>query len=335
MISITDVINLQASQDDQSTPLDAHRLPSTLNSFEVTCSFKSLQMKPLAFDYKMCFVPQLSSDGSAHPQVEICDLEKGVFLERAQSNTATNNMVIPSLCPNLLKFSGNITIFGSNSKKIGLYSLDTSKNSWIFIDSSEFSFQDINFENCVCISPADYVSDNIVVATVLQGFVYFYLFTPNDNNTYWRSAKLSLLQHIWACKIQSCVVISRNLFCSLLSHTHLLVYQVDLNHLYQSANGTCLLEPKKSWILENVNLQKCFLSSLNAETVTIMVKKTDKILIEFSKLEHFNSGSLEPIISFSSAKEVFYATVIPDTTNVAIVYSDSNVYKLCLLNGKF
>lgn len=288
-------------------------------------------MTPLAFNYKMHFVPQLLTDVNPYRQVEMCDLQKGVIVEKAQSNTTTK--INASLCPTMLNYLGKITIFGTNSKTTGLFSLDSSNNSWFLVNSSDFSFENVNFENCVCCIDS---SDNVVVVTVLQSGIYFYLFSlMKQNNTYWKSAKLSLPQQISNCCVQSCVVISKTLFCSLLTSTHLMIYQADLNKLHKSTNDTCLLEPTKSWILENFNLKNCFLSSLNEEIVTIMVKKTDKVFVEFSELKHFNSGSFEPIISFSSFTEVTYATVIPDTTNLGVVYFDSNVYKMCLLNGKF
>ena len=325
-------MNLQASQVDQSTPLDAHRLPLTLGTIEITCSFKNLQMMPLAFDYKMHFVPQLSTDVNPHQQVEILDLQEGVIVEKAQSNATTK--INASLCPTMLNYLGKITIFGKNSKTTGLFSLDSSMKSWVLVDSSDFSFKNVDFENCVC---CIHSSDNVVVVTGLQSIIYFYLFSPiKQNNTYWKSAKLSLPQQISDCHVQSCVVISKTLFCSLLTSTHLIIYQADLSKLYKSTNDTCFLEPTKSWILENFNLKNCFLSSLNEDIVTIMVKKTGnlKVFVEFSELKHFNSGSFEPIISFSSVTEVIYATVIPDSTNLGVVYFDSNVYKMCLLNGK-
>lgn len=328
------ILNLQAPQEDHSTPLDAHHPALTFDNFEVTCSFKSLQMMPLAFDYKMHFVPHLSTDGNTYQQVEICDLQNGVLLEKAQPNATTNSIMNPSLCSTMLNYSGKITIFGSISKKIGLHSLDANKKFWELVDSSDFSFQNIDFQNCVCYKGTS--SDNVVVVTVLQAFIYFYLFSPvkNESNTYWKSAKLSLSQQISSCQIQSCVVLSTNLFCSLLTSTHLVIYQVDLNSLYQTANDTCLLEPAKSWVLEKLTLKSCFLSSFNEEVVTIIVKKTDKTSLEFSELKHFNSGSLEPITSFCSTTEVIYATVIPDTTNIAIICLDSTVYKMYLLNGE-
>ena len=322
-------LNLQAPQVDESTPLDVHRLPLTLDTFEeITCSFKSLQMMPLAFDYKMHFVPQLSTDDQ---QVEIYDLQKGMIVEKAQSNATTK--INAFLCPTMLNYFGKITIFGTNSKTTGLFRLDSSKKSWILVESSDFSFENMNFKNCGC---CIHLSDNVVVVTVLQSIIYLYLFSPiKQNDTYWKSAKLSLPQQISNCHVQSCIVVSETLYCSLLTSTHLIIYQADLSKLYKSTNDTCFLDPTKSWILENFNLKNCFLSSLNQEIVTIMVKKTDKVVVEFSELKHFNSGLFEPAIFFSSVTEVAYATVIPDTTNLAVVYFDSNVYKMCLLNGKF
>ena len=323
--------NLQASQEDQSTPLDAHHLPLTLYDFEVTCSFENLEIIPVAFDYKLHFVPKLSDPS----QVEICDLQKGVFLQNVCSSAATNcSLNTVPLCSTLLEYSEKITVFANIHKRIGLYSLNTSRNSWDLVESSDFCFQNIDFENCVCCKD---VSDNVIVVTVVKAFIFCYLFSPlMMNGVYWRSAKLSLSKQICNCQVQSCVI-SKDLFCSFLTNTHLIIYQLDLNKIYPSANSeTHSVEPTKSWILGKLNLKMCFLSLINQEVVTIIVKETDKIsCVEFSELRHFNSGSLEPISPFCSDVKVFYATVIPDTTNLAIVYFDSNVYKLCLLNGKF
>ena len=327
------VQNVQVSQEDQRTPLDVHR-PSfvTLKSFEVICSFKSLQMMPVAFDDKMHFVPQLSTDARGHQQIEICDLQNGTILEKAQPSVFINSTMNTSFCPNLLNYSGKITIFGTNSKKVGLFNLDSINKSWLLIDSSDFPFQHINFSNCAC---CDHSLDNVVVVTVLQAFIYFYLFSPvKQNDTYWKSARVALPPQMSNCQIQSCVFISKNLYFSLLTSTHLIIYQVDSSKLYHTTNDTCLLEPAKSWTLESSSLKKCFLSSLNEEVVTIMVKKTNKILVEFSELNYFNSGSSDPIISFSDVVEVTYAMVIPNTTNLGIVYSESDVYKMCLLDGE-
>ena len=286
-------------------------------------------MIPVALDYKLHFVPQLSDTS----QVQICDLQKGVFLHSTCPTTATKNSLdTVLLCPTLLEYSGKITIFASNHNKIGLYSLSTSNNSWILVESSDFCFQNIDFEKCVCCKD---VSDNVVVVTVIQAFIFFYLFSPlKKNDVYWRSAKLSLSQQIGNCEVQSCVI-SKDLFCSFLTSTHLIIYQIDINKLYPSDNGEIhSVEPTKSWILEKLNLKMCFLSSLNQEVVTIMVKETaNESFVEFSELRHFNSGSLEPISSFCSDVKVFHATVIPDTTNLVIVYFD-NIYKMCSLNGK-
>ena len=287
-------------------------------------------MIPVAFNYKLHFVPQLSD-----PSVQICDLQKGEFLHNAFPTAATNsslNTVL--LCPTLVEYSGKITIFASNRNKIGLYSLNATTSSWILVESSDFCFQNIDFENSVCCKD---VSDNAIVVTVFQAFIFFYLFSPlKQNDVHWRSAKLSLSQQIRNCQVQSCVI-SKDLFCSFLTSTHLIIYQIDLNKLYPSANGEMYsVEPTKSWMLEKSNLKTCFLSSLNQEVVTIMVKETaNESFVEFSELRHFNSGSLEPISSFCSDVKVFHATVIPDTTNLVIIYFDCNIYKMCLLNGKF
>ena len=67
-----------------------------------------------------------------------------------------------------------------------------------------------------------------------------------------------------------------------------------------------------------------------------MVKEVqNETFVELSPLlKHFNSGSLKPIAVFNSNVEVIFATVVPGTTNMAIVYCDAEVYKLHLLNGK-
>ena len=238
-------------------------------------------------------------------------------------------------CSTMLIYSEKLTVFGSDSEKLGLYSLD--KNLWEFIESSEFPFHNLDLNNSACVRYFFEGHDGIVLITKCHTHLFIYLFSLSKvAGSNWKSAKLSP-SHLenGHCQIQSCFAYANNIYLSLLSNTHLFVYQVDLIPLQQSTMQTCSLLLKSSWCLDNYTIKKCYLSCLNEEVVTIMIKEIkDKKVVELSSLSHFNSGSLNPLTSFSSVVEVVTATIVPDSISMAIVYCESEEYKLCVLNGK-
>lgn len=322
---------LQNSLEDQATPLDVHQSPFAMDNFEVDCKFSSLQLKPLAFNFKIYFVAtQSSSESQKVQEVIIYDLKNKIWSE-GKDITGLDNIV--SLCPTMLTYSNKITVFGSGSTKAGLYTFDVLKKLWVLVNDSEFSFKNLDIKNSACYR---YGQESVVVVTVLQASVYFYLFSPSrKDDVQWKSAKLLLSKQISNCQLQSCVVASNYVFCSLLTCAHLLIYQVDLSPLEQANSDTCYLKPASSWLLDNPSIKKCFLSFLNEEVVTIMVKEMDnKKFVEVSELKHFNFGSLKPLTTFNSVVVVDTATVVSDTTYMAIVCHDSDMYKLHILNGK-
>ena len=283
---------------------------------------------PLAFNFKIYFVTTQSS--SENQEVKIYDL-KNKYWSEGKNILGLDSIV--SLCPTTLTYLNKITLFGSDSTKAGLYSFDFLKKLWVPVNDSEFSFKNLDIKNSVCYR---YGPDSVVVVTVLQAFIYFYLFSPlRKDDAQWKSAKLLLSKQISNCQIQSCVVASNFIFCTLLTCAHLLIYEVDLGPLEQASNDTCYLKPTTSWLLDNSNIKKCFLSFLNEEVVTIMVKEmNNKKFVEVSQLKHFNLGSLKPLTTFNSVMVVDTATVVPETTYMAIVCHDSEMYKLHILNGK-
>ena len=282
---------------------------------------------PLAFNFKIYSVIQSSSENQKVQEVKIYDLKNKNWSEVIGLDSIDN------LCPTMLMYLDKITLFGSGSAKAGLYSFDLLKKSWVSINNSEFSFKNLDVKNSALYR---YGPDSVVVVTVLQAFVYFYLFSPSrKDDAQWKSAKLSLSKQISNCQIQSCVVASNSVYCTLLTCAHLLIYEVDLSPLEQATSDTCYLKPTSSWLLDNSNIKKCFLSLLNEEVVTIMVKEMiNTKSVEVSQLQHFNLGSLKPLTTFNSIVVVDTATVVPDTTYMAIVCHDSEMYKLHILNGK-
>ena len=320
--------------EEQGTPLDVHHPPIALENFEVDCTFTSLQVMPLALNYKIYFVITNSIHSLTNLQkVEIFDLKTKLWSE--DDNVAVLDGV-DSVCPTMLTFINKITVFASSSTtKAGLYSLNPNKKSWMLVDNSEFSFKNLDMKNSACYC---YAPESVVVVTVFRSFVYIHLLSPlkKGDSQSWKSAKLTVFKQVNDCRIQSCIVTSNNVFCTLLTPAHLLIYRVDLSPLQQITSGTCFLKPASSWLLDNSNIKQCFLSFLYGEVITIMVKEiNNKKYVEVSELKHFNLGSLKPATTFDSTVEVFDATVVPDTTYMALTYYDSKACKLCLLNGKF
>ena len=321
-------------QNIENSPLNSEqRLPRRMNPTEVVFSRRDLQFNPLFLNYKVHFIYQLSSeDGPSKVVTDSYNFNDKKWEEK----TAIGN-IGKNVCSTILHCFGNLTVFGCDSDEVALYSLIVKTRSWQFVKSSKFSFLDLNFKNSVCAHYAIFGKDRVVAITVLQASFLIYQFSPEkDVGTNWKSAML-LLPHLQGVEahyqIQSCVVNANNIYFSLLSKTHLFVYQIDLSPLEQ--NRCSSLAPKYSWCLENFNIKKCFLSLLDDDVVTIMIKGAiNGNVVEVSYLYCFNSGSLNPLIVYPSIVEVITSAVVPDTTNIAILCRENNEHKLHLLNGK-
>lgn len=183
-----------------------------------------------------------------------------------------------SVCPRMLSYLNMVTILGSDSSdtdakslKVELYQLKSEAYFlvWdpVLCSAHKFSSSQLNLNNAACVSS----NEAVVVVSVLKlltipplSEIMLHLFTvKNTSGGHWRSASVKLRQSGSSeYKIQSCIVVDDNLYCSLLlPETGAYIYKVNLTPLKQCTTEVCkdiLLH--SNWPIVNKYLQSCFLA---------------------------------------------------------------------------
>lgn len=257
-----------------------------------------------------------------------------------------------NVCPTVMLYLEKITILAGDYEvetkkvKLTLYQLNSSKTTSNLdpVLNSKHSSLHIKLKNSVC---ASYKDDGIVVVSVLDQLTQltsnrmtFHLFSQTKTTTgkNWKMASLLLptvLHNPESCKyqIQSCVVISDHLYCSLWLHeTTVYIYEIDLSPLnkYNKEYYEDSL-PERSWVIEGLFIQSCFLCILEEKVVaTVFKDMNDKTVMEIKLIDSVGKTGKPYRYAFSSVMKVITVSLIVPNT-IAIVYHDDTVKKCCAI----
>ena len=255
---------------------------------------------------------------------------------------------IKSICPIMLFYLNEITVLGSNSSvdfntvtglKVSLYQLIKGERlcEWKMVDGSEFSTK-VDLKNTICTA---YGNDGTVMISVLNqvaglyiGKITISIFLPSKTaGKNWCQAYVFLpqLTDDLYYKIQSCLVISNTVYCSIvLQGTAAYVYEINLTPLAQCSRETIeedLLQKKS--IIEDHNLQNCYLITLN-ERVNIItfVNTYNETVMDVWPLADFTSTVMprsQYHYGFGSIITVAAASM-SGSQNITVIYhgSESN-----------
>jgi len=166
---------------------------------------------------------------------------------------------------------------------LNFYQLDTQDSlvstEWqIAFSRLSISESLFDLENTIPVSHKD---DGIIMVSILNDQVkatyciIFHIFSQNVPGRNWKTTSSLLpLQyaHPAGYKIQSCIVESNYVYCSVLLHeTCAYVYKFDLMLLQMHQNDN--VRPVNNWHITEPTLQNSFLSVLNKKIVTLNYKK--------------------------------------------------------------
>ena len=221
------------------------------------------------------------------------------------------NNCVRSVCPTMISYLDKITVFGSisaddistvNRLQVSLYQIIKGEKfcKWEIINDSEFSTK-LDLKNTICIT---YGNDGVVVLSVLNQVTGLYvgkltisLFMPSKSaGKKWCQAYVFLpeLSDDLCYKIQSCLVISDYVYCSVvLKGMAAYVYEINVAPLTQCSRENLeedLPLLKKRTVIEDHNLQDCFLIVLN--------KKVN--IITFMNVQNETVLDVWPLTDFSS-----------------------------------
>ena len=253
------------------------------------------------------------------------------------------------ICSTIVLHSKKLTVLANDpdirtkNLKPMLYELNSKTPifSWDLIPNSKCSTLQLELKNSVCAMVGD---DEIIVVSILNqstkltaSRMVFHLFSPVKRSPkHWKMAYLQLDPAINQYQIQSCIVISHFVYCSVFfPDIGVTIYKVDLTPLQQpfttSASDECLLCCQSSYILK---VQSCHLSVLDNNLISIASwmsdDKTSSIISVKKHLDCLPSPSPIYHHNFQFSMKVLTATTESIPNTLLILYHH-NEMKRCYL----
>ena len=248
-------------------------------------------------------------------------------------------------CKKLSLLSGHYN-FALKASQLRLYHLDTEMElpSWERSSYFKFSVSEMDLKNSI---PVSLENDEILLATVQNQEascrIIIYLFesiSSKASEKGWK-AVCSLLKSppIRAAKykIQSCVVISNHIYCSLLlPKVGAFIYRFKILLLQQHQKEMFNIKqiyPDCTWSIKDSNLQKCFLASLKEDIIFITFSSTDdKTVMEVKRpirRSVISSADYKGELPGARFVKIVAASVIHGHQNswLAVMYHDSKIKK--------
>jgi len=200
--------------------------------------------------------------------------------------------------------------------------------------------------------PLSLENDEIILVSAINqktrqevnSFIVAYLFPSSKvSGKSWKAVKLSLPSCICATKykIQSCIVMSNYIYCSLLlPEVGAYIYKFGLASLQQhqkEMHDIVNISPEHSWQVGDPNLQNCFLSLLKEKIIAINFHTANgKSIIEVKRLATKTSvvSPTKYKFGFPYMVKIITASVIPDDQEfmMVVVYHDSTTDNCCIKN---
>ena len=249
-----------------------------------------------------------------------------------------------TICPVMVPYLNKLTVLASDSdsqskdSKPMLYQLNkipwSPGFSWVPLPCKSFN---INFEpkSTIC---AISDTDEIVVVTLSMkqncSRIMFYLLSPKKSaaGKHYKMAYLHLGPSDSRYLIQSCIIISKYIYCSvLLPGEGLTIYKVDLNPLqYTKESNEGFLINSHNWIFKNT----CYLSVFKKDPVSIVFYDgRGKSTVEVKQLQDRpSSSSILHKYDFRSIVKAVTASFSPSIPNTLIIIYHIGTTNKCYLH---
>lgn len=279
--------------------------------------------------------------------IESYSLDNG---KRKEKKNITN--LRRNVCPTMLLYSKKIAIMTGDNEvetrtvKLALYQCNPSKGNGPLqleaVVGSKYTSTSslVKLKNSVCTS---YKNDGVIMVSVLDqltrqasNLMTFHLFSQTKTaGKNWKTASLLLptvLHSFDKCKyqLQSCVVISEYLYCSLMLH-EMTAYVFEIGLLPLEKYDKEYYEgslPEKNWIVEGPFIKSCFVSVFEEKVVITTFKNmNDKTAMEVRSPSE-ESSSLKPMCHYDFSSVVKVVTVLAVLPNIiTVVYHHEKANK--------
>ena len=221
--------------------------------------------------------------------------ENDINLTNKKSLHAYTSFKLFSFCNKLALLTGKHDFRTWNLR---LYQLDQTTATcatWEQVAFSKYSISDslFDFQNCI---PVSHREDRVTLVSVLNDHVNanhciaFHIFSQKVSGRNWKATRSLLPIQFTSTaeyQLQSCILVSDYIYCSLLLHgIGAFIYKFDLLLLQQQRNIS--IRPDCDWHIRELALQSCFLSVLQEEVIIISFKSiSNRSFMEVSRLKNF------------------------------------------------
>ena len=226
----------------------------------------------------------------------------------------------------------------SRTWKTKVYSLDTESQlaTWKLVSNFSPSISELlfDFHNCFVMS---HKIDEIIIVSIVKDRIIFYIISKSISGNIRNLATFTLRQlynHTAKFIMQSCIVVSNYIYCSLLHQgMGAKIYQFKL----QQKEKTTKVWFVESWYIEDspTDLQNCFMSVHYKEVLVICCKIVDnKTILEVRRLKSNPTAVLSPEFNFTFPYKVKIITVsvVPccESLVFAVIYHNNETNKCCI-----
>ena len=308
------------------------------------CDGNHLQMLILIQDDELHLVNQrYSTENNALTSYNLLKYQKS-FHKVNKKGVVGHDSCKLFYCKRLSLLSGHFNT-ATKAWKLRLYHLDTEMPLPLWERNSHFMslVLAMDIQNSI---PVSLENGEILVASVLNqeasSRVVLYLFPASKvSEKDWKAANSLLTPpRIRAAKyeIQSCVVISNHVYCSLLlPELGAYIYKFKISSLQQHQKDVHNIKsiwPDCTWQIEDPNLQNCFLAVLNKDIIIFTFSNIDnKSVMEVKRT--ISSSVITPAehqYKFPCVVKIAAASLVHGDQNpwLAIMYHDSKTNKCCI-----
>ena len=258
-------------------------------------------------------------------------------------------------CPRMLIYSDKVAILDGDldadarTIKLTLYHITANKQhaygfSWEPICSSwKISALSVELRNAACVS---YENDGVALVSI-PGYSQVNIYLLSSMRTAaasknWKNGHIKLPDphHNWRHQIQSCVVISNYMYCSLLVQERAVcIYKINLTPLKRYGKETLdasLPNQKIDVDVTNSNLRCCFLSILNEKLIAITSEHVDntETLIEVKQFDNLTCKFPDTLTyrsCISSQVKVVTMSIVPGIHNTVVVIYHNSALRKCFV----
>ena len=307
----------------------------TFNKGTEVTSNQNLLLVPIQHNDELNLLEQSTTTANCNCML-ICYKMADSCLHRSSQEINASKIAICSATCKIFCLNDKISLLvgkGNVNKtlKLSLYHLDTDtlQATWKSVSHFSLSVSEsvFDFENSI---PVSHKNGGVIITSALNNRLVFYIFFKAlSGKRSWASAFSMLSQpqgHSAKFKMQSCIVISNNIYCSLLQQgVGARVCQFNIRILQQHQKNSINVRPTYTWhIKDDSTLQNCFLSVHREKVILICCNDTNsKTIMEIKYLKP-SSTAVSPAqyrLEFPYIVKMISATAVPsESLVIALTY---------------